>query len=352
MTLVGGAAVGLLAERYAVGRRLRSGVGPSEAPLGSLRGTPVPCIARDGTRLSVEVDPAGRSANWPGITAVFSHGYCNSSDAYHFQRRDLRGRVRMVYWDQRGHGRSERGEDGSLTIETLGEDLHQVLNAAAPEGPLLLVGHSMGGMAIMALAAAHPEIFAERVLGVALLATSSGGEQVSLLGLPAVVGGVVQNLSGRALATLARTSAVVDATRRAGSDLGLLLTRRYGFGSAVPAELVEFTAEMVDETSIGVVSGLFPALGRHDKRAALAALHGVETVVICGESDAITPIEASRAIVMALPEAEFITLPKTGHMLTLERPLEVTTAIEDLLDRIARAHPEVGRTGEPPTVSQ
>ena len=43
-----------------------------------------------------------------------------------------------------------------------------------PEGPIVLVGHSMGGMTIMALADAHPELFGDQVLGVALLSTSAG----------------------------------------------------------------------------------------------------------------------------------------------------------------------------------
>ena len=47
----------------------------------------------------------------------------------------------------------------------------------------MLVGHSMGGMTIMALAEQRPELFAERVAGVALISTSAG--EVGGAGLPA-----------------------------------------------------------------------------------------------------------------------------------------------------------------------
>ena len=52
----------------------------------------------------------------------------------------------------------------------------------APDGPLVLVGHSMGGMTIMALAEQRPELFADRVRGVALIGTSAG--EVGRRGLP------------------------------------------------------------------------------------------------------------------------------------------------------------------------
>ena len=45
----------------------------------------------------------------------------------------------------------------------------------APEGPVVLVGHSMGGMTVMSLAGQHPDVVRERVVAVALIATSAGG---------------------------------------------------------------------------------------------------------------------------------------------------------------------------------
>lgn len=163
----------------------------SAGPYGSLRGTPGRAYADDGTELYYEVDEVetegqdgrkrrlfGRRAPAP-VTVVFSHGYCLNQDSWHFQRAALRGVVRTVHWDQRSHGRSARGaaqvERGEpVTIEQLGRDLKAVIDAAAPEGPLVLVGHSMGGMTVMALADQFPELIRERCAGVALVGTSSG----------------------------------------------------------------------------------------------------------------------------------------------------------------------------------
>src|SRR5206468_6470710 len=132
-----------------------------------------------GTLLHVEVDeldepdePEGADAAPPGsggrpeppVTVVFSHGYALSLDSWHYQRKALRGRYRMVFWDQRGLGRSATGPHGSATIDQIGKDLRRVIEAVASEGPLVLVGHSMGGMTVMSLAQDDPALFDQRVL--------------------------------------------------------------------------------------------------------------------------------------------------------------------------------------------
>ena len=111
--------------------------------------------------------------------------------------------MRTVYWDQRSHGRSERGacpggRTAPVTIDQLGRDLKAVIDAAAPEGPMVLVGHSMGGMTMMALADQFPELIRERVVGVAFVGTSSGRLGEVNFGLP--VGGRQRGAAGAARA--------------------------------------------------------------------------------------------------------------------------------------------------------
>ena len=85
-------------------------------------------------------------------------------------REALRGIARVVLWDQRGHGGSERGVPG-ITIERLGADLGCVLDAVAPEGTVVLVGHSMGGMVVQEIVRLAPQ----RVQRLVLYATSALG---------------------------------------------------------------------------------------------------------------------------------------------------------------------------------
>lgn len=330
-----GAAAGAAAEHLLVRRGL--GGGAWEEPFGSLRGRVVEVTGDDGTPLHVEVDdpPAGRAED--GLTVVFSHGYALNQDSWHFQRRGLQGLARLVFWDQRSHGRSGRGEFDTHHIDQLGRDLMRVLDVCAPTGPVVLVGHSMGGMTVMSLAAHHPEIFGSRVRGVALLATSAGGMSAETLGLPPVLAPALRRFAPSAAAALARQKDLVELGRRRGSDLGLLLTRLYSFGSAVPASYTAFVADMIAATPIDVIAEYLPTFDEHDKYAALEALQRCEVVVVVGGSDVLTPPRHSEEIVRRVPGAQLVVLPDTGHMLGIERPVEVNTALLGLLGRV-RAH--------------
>ena len=87
---------------------------------------------------------------------MLTHGYCLSLRCWVYQRRALKeAGYRVVSWDQRGHGRSGRGERDSYTIDRLGPGpRHRHRRQLVPERDVVLVGHSMGGMTMLALGAA------------------------------------------------------------------------------------------------------------------------------------------------------------------------------------------------------
>ncbi len=331
--LAAGAAAGVLAERKIIAR----GRPASAEELGSLRGVKHTVSADDDLPLHAEVDKATRSRTAGRPTVVFIHGYALNLDCWHFQRSAMRGRNRMVFYDQRSHGRSGRSRREHCTINQLGRDLASVIEALAPDDPVVLVGHSMGGMTVMALAEQHPEWFGSRVVGVAFISTSAGELRASALGLPGLPGRLLHRLSPAVVATLARAPRLVEGGRRVGSDFGYVVTRKLAFGTHAPQELVDFTDEMLAGTPIDVVADFFPDFDGHDKFDALAALDRVSTVVICGGRDAITPVEHSRRLAQTVTSAELAEIPDAGHMVMLECPDEVTGAIERIFGRAGAA---------------
>jgi pimeloyl-ACP methyl ester carboxylesterase len=336
--LAAGAAIGLAVERFAVGRRRMPDPELDGEPFGSRRGDPIIAKTDDGLELYAEIEepeppPNGKRRKKPPFTIVFCHGYALNLDCWHFQRKELAGEHRMAFYDQRSHGRSGRSPAEHTNINQLGHDLASVLEEVAPEGPIVLVGHSMGGMTILALAEQQPELFAERVVGVCLLATSAGGLDKVTLGVPGPVGRLVHRVVPAFVATLSRAPDLVEHGRKAGSDIGYLLTKHYSFGSKVPPARVEFVAEMLAGTPIEVVADFFPGFAEHDKYTALAALDGIESLVMCGQNDLITPVEHSRELAWRLPNADYVELEDCGHMILIEHPDPVNAALRDLLER-------------------
>jgi pimeloyl-ACP methyl ester carboxylesterase len=135
------------------------------------------------------------------------------------------------------------------------------------------------------------------------------------------------------MAALARAPRLVERGRRAGSDIGFVVTRKLAFGGPVPEEYVDFTDEMLAATPIDVVADFYPGFDTHDRLAALAALSWAPTLVVGGTEDAITPIEHTRRMALLLPSAEVLELEGAGHMAQLERAEEVNDALERLLDK-------------------
>ncbi|WP_320779530.1 alpha/beta hydrolase [Streptomyces sp. CRN 30] len=350
-----GAAAGVTIERLTVGRGMRRKARlalDSAGPYGALRGTPGQAYAEDGTELYYEVDdiePAdgtaprrrrlfGRKPPAP-VTVVFCHGYCLSQDSWHFQRAALRGVVRTVYWDQRSHGRSGRGVSQvragePVTIEELGRDLKAVLDAAAPEGPLVLVGHSMGGMTVMALADEFPELIKERVVGVALVGTSSGRLGEVNFGLPVAGVNAVRRVLPGVLKALGQRAELVEKGRRATADLFASVIKRYSFATRdVDPAVSRFAERMIESTPIDVVAEFYPAFDDHDKADALDRFADLPVLVLAGVRDLVTPSEHSEEIADRLPDAELVLVEDAGHLVMLEHPEVVTDRLADLLVR-------------------
>jgi pimeloyl-ACP methyl ester carboxylesterase len=300
--------------------------------------------ADDGVLLDVEeVGPPDAP-----LTVVFVHGYTLSMHSWAFQRRTLgaqlatanghRPTARLVFYDQRGHGASGRGPSEHSTIEQLARDLAAVLTARVPRGPVVLVGHSMGGMTIMGLAALRPELFGTRVVGAALLSTSSGNLADLNFGLPEFLTRIRAAVMPVAAWTMRRRPAFAERTRRVAADLVSVVTRSLSFASPdVDPALVHYVDAMIAGTPVDVIAEFYPALAGLDETGALEPLRRVPTLVLTGDADRMIPKEHSELIVERLPDAEFVVVPGAGHMVLMEKPDLVDEALTGLVRRVEAA---------------
>ncbi|GAB3256787.1 alpha/beta hydrolase [Alteromonas gracilis] len=332
----GAVAAGVVAERRVV--QVRRTIGRDADRLGSLHSAPRTVTADDGTLLHAEIDEVAPYADGPARpgepTLVFVHGYALSLDCWHFQRAGLRGKHRMAFYDQRAHGQSGTGEWKQATIDQLGRDLAAVLEQLVPQGPVVLVGHSMGGMSILAFAEQFPKVFSQRVAGVALLATAASDLHPHDTVAKWVPDGIGQAVTMRVISALAKAPELVDSARRLGSNVGYMVVKRYAFGSGeVDPEHVEFLDELLAGTSMEVLGAFFPQLANLDKAAVLDAFDQVPTLVVGGTEDRLTPVERSRAIAETIDSAELLECRDAGHLLIFECADKVNEALDGLVER-------------------
>ena len=276
----------------------------------------------DGTLLRVQEHGAHRAGRHDP-TVVLAHGWTLTHESWLPVVAPLvAGGIRVVTYDQRGHGGSSplRGE---TSVRVLGDDLAAVLDVVAPHGPVILGGHSMGGMTAMAYAGLHPDDFRSRVVGVVLVSTSADDLQNRL--------GAVE---ARAMAVAARLPRLP-----AGRFVTLKGQRRLLFGIDPDPAHEQLTRDMVAGTSLPTMGRFFDALGEHDESEALGALDGIPTIVLVGDHDKLTPPRHSHRLAELVPHAELRELPGRGHMLVYEATDEVLDALRSVLDAAVQPDP-------------
>ncbi len=311
---IGGALYG--AELLAA-RRLRTRPDPDAAEV--LRPLDLPgraITSFDGTNLNVVETGAG-------TPLVLVHGVTLSMRTWVRQLELLPARgFRVIAVDQRGHGGSNVGA-AAHGVDQLGDDLLHVLEDLDLRDAIL-VGHSMGGIAVQSFVIRHPEIARDRVRGIVLLST--------LCTTP--IGSRSTRLRG----------AVERATRRApdttplwnSPNLGLLLAR-VGFGRDPYPSEVELVRQMMRDCPSETRRDSTRALIGMDLAPGLASV-AVPALVVCGTADAITPPFHARQLVGALAGARLELVDGGGHMLMLERTERLNRLIEDFA-RDVGAHP-------------
>ncbi|WP_345770341.1 alpha/beta fold hydrolase [Blastococcus saxobsidens] len=330
---------------------------PSDPPLLTLPPLDVPPppgsrVVRtdDGVDLHVEFDgPDGGGGAGDGpqapLTVVFCHGFTARLAEWELQRRALRDRARLVFWDQRGHGRSAATPLPDATIDRTGRDLAQVLDAVVPSGPVVLVGHSMGGMSIMALARRRPELFGPRVVGAFLLATSAGGlVETGILGRAVKVVRWLRLLPVY-LWGLQLVAPLLERFRRRGSVFGRWFTRRLLFGTRADADptSVRLVQNLLEETPFPVTAAFYATFLDHEEYAALPVLSRIPVTVVAATHDRLTPVEHGRRLAAGIgADAELVVVQGAGHSVNLTRTDVVDRALLELLDRVEAGQRRAG----------
>lgn len=308
---VAGAAATMLKKRQTQLRRLARG---DEVAFGSVHGDSYYVSAADDVPIHVEIDEG------LAPTVLFVHGWMCDLDTWHFQRLALRDHARLVLMEQRSHGRSGRSGPRNSSLADMADDLRRVIEAHAADGPVVLVGHSMGGMAIMQLAQSHPDIFQDQIAGVVLMSTS-GGKLMKRSPALRMVKPMVKAVTP-----------LLDWGREFNS---YSVIRRWAFGPHVDPAVVDMANEMILRAPTRVIINFYDNFVELDLGAGLEVISRCRTSVVCGTQDVMTPFSHSRWLARHIPGAELVPVNDAGHMVMLEEHEQVTEAIERVLKDIS-----------------
>jgi pimeloyl-ACP methyl ester carboxylesterase len=288
----------------------------------------------DGTELAVNVVGPSSSPDPALPTLVFAHAFTLDMTAWHFQWKEFSDRYRCVLYDHRGHGRSGPAGPGGYTVQSIGRDLKAVLDATVPDGPAVLLGHSMGGMAIVSLAEQHPEEFGSRIAAVVLANTAAAD----------VLKAIVSNLGVRAsralLPMIRRITANTGRAHRVRSrffqgqaDLAFLVAALSNFGSTAPPSVIEHVVRLSGQAPLEVWGDLISSMFEMDLGDALESIE-VPALVVVGDVDRLTPPTSAVALKRRLPDARMVLFRDVGHCAMLEHPHEFNRVLEEFVSEV------------------
>lgn len=231
-----------------------------------------------------------------GKNLLFVHGAGSDHTFWAHQLRAFKG-VNACALDLPGHGRSEGR--GFKTIGAYRDFLSYFLKALVLE-KAILVGHSMGGAIALDFALRHPT----RAEGLILVGT---GARLR----------VAQTILS---AILTDFDAAVD------------LICKWAYVPGAPEELMQQGRRQMKQTPREVLHGDFAACDAFDVMADLNRIN-CPTLVICGTQDRLTPPKYSAYLHEQIPGAELFLVEGAGHMVMLERPEEVSQAMDGFISR-------------------
>lgn len=276
-------------------------------------------VSADGARLHVEIHgPEAGAGSAPAV--VLAHGWTCSTAFWAAQIRDLAADHRVIAYDQRGHGRTPASP--VCSTDALADDLVAVLDATlAPGEKAVVVGHSMGGMTV--LAAAGRDAFRSHAAAVLLCSTGASRLVAESTVVPLRPGRLRTWLTRHVLGSRAPLGPVTPVAMR------ILKYATMGAGSA--PHMVRACADIVHACPRRVRHAWSAVLHRLDLDHGVRELN-VPTAVLVGTGDRMTPPVHAHRIAAALPHSLGVTeLPGVGHMTPVEAPDPVTGRIRELV---------------------
>lgn len=264
------------------------------------------------------------------ITVVFVHGFTLAGASWYLQFEGLRKKwphARLLTLDLRGHGQTGKVAPELCTVEGAADDVQAVLNARAPKGKIVLVGHSLGGLVALNLVRRAPEELYKRITGLVLVSTSI--EELSAQGVPQVLASPIADQVRAAVESSPKQ------VRKLREDMAAMLAPTLAvavFTKPTDYERIVFHAAMINDTPLETFVGFLDDLQNHEESAVAPRLQCLPGAVVVGTKDLVTPEGQADVILQMWPKASRVDVDGAGHMVILESPNAVNNAISRVIE--------------------
>jgi len=249
--------------------------------------------------------PLAYEIHGKGLPVILIHGFPFDRNIWRPVVPLLEGHAQLILLDLRGFGASPKTEDDAYTMAMHAEDIHHLMEDINIERAVL-VGHSMGGYVALAFAHAYPA----QLMGLALVASHADPDA------PGRREGRLQTaaqIRERGLAPLLET-----------------MPSQLTPNTAIQERVRQMIADCAPQTAIRAQLGMAQ---RDDAFPWLAEIRA-PVLILSGEQDPFLVPERLKAMVQALPDAEWVSLPGVGHMPMLEAPQATAEALKNLIARV------------------
>jgi pimeloyl-ACP methyl ester carboxylesterase len=267
---------------------------------------------------------------------ILTHGWSLDSRIWHYAKRDLAGRFRLIVWDLPGLGRSKRAR-AKVDMAGFAQDLATVLGLAGGR-PAVLVGHSIGGMVIQTLARDRSELFGREVSGVVLLDTTYTNPLKTM-----ILSGLAQALRWPVIEPMMRLKILLQPLSWLSSWQSYVsgsshIATRLGFGRYVTRSQLDRTTLLMTMQKPAVSAHGDLAMFRWDANDALRSCQ-VPVLVIGGSKDIVTKPEASDHIARSAGTGRLQIIEGVNHMGPVERADAYHDAIAAFADTVVPRGP-------------
>jgi pimeloyl-ACP methyl ester carboxylesterase len=270
------------------------------------------------SKISVPLVMRHAAENGQGMPVVLLHGFPLDHSMWNAQLEALGRRWRVIAPDLPGFGRSTPTGD-IATMEEMADEVAALLFEPPREirEPVVLVGLSMGGY----VAFEFWRKYRTRMRALVLCDTRS-------------VADTPEAAAGR--------HKLADETLREGTAPVAegMMGRLFGPHALEHDrdEIERIRQTILSGSPQGVAAALRGMAVRLDMTSRLPKI-ALPTLVVVGQDDVISTVDEMRALAKAIPDSEFVVIPRSGHMTPVENPDEFNEALETFLTRVERGRP-------------